>query len=249
MAKQRLDQLLVDRKLSESREKAQRLVRSGRVRVDGTVVSKPGRMVPCEGTLAVDPGRQFVSRGGEKLLAALEQFRVRVRDRICVDVGSSTGGFTDCLLQQGAASVYAIDVGKGQLDWNLRNDPRVDVREQINARHLDRDTFDPRPSLAVVDVSFISLTLILPPVRDILTSEADIITLIKPQFEAGRKDVGKGGVVRDPAIHQGVIDSVRSFGTETAQLAWQAVIPSPLKGPAGNVEFLAWWKKPLNESA
>ena len=162
--------------------------------------------------------------------------------RVAVDVGASTGGFTDCLLQRGAARVYAIDVGSGQLHWRLRNDPRVVVREGVNARALEVSWFDPRPDLAVVDVSFISLELILPPLVEALARPAELVTLIKPQFEAGREQVGKNGVVRDPAVHAEVVERIKRFGEERCGLVCCGVCTSKLKGPAGNVEFLAWWK-------
>lgn len=237
----RLDRLLVDRGLCASREQAQRLVLTGRVRVDGRPATKPGRPFPDDAAVTVEAGARFVSRGGEKLEAALEAFGVAVAGRTAVDVGASTGGFTDCLLQRGAARVYAVDVGAGQLHWRLRQDPRVVVREKTNARYLAREEFPDRPDLAVVDVSFISLTKILPALTGILARPADIVTLIKPQFEAGRTQVGKGGVVRDPAVRQAVIDAVRSFGVEKLALTWQGVCESPIRGPAGNVEYLAWW--------
>jgi 23S rRNA (cytidine1920-2'-O)/16S rRNA (cytidine1409-2'-O)-methyltransferase len=167
-----------------------------------------------------------------------------VQGLVCADIGASTGGFTDCLLQHGAARVYAIDVGRGQLDWRLRNDPRVVVQEGVNARYLKAGDLPEPPGFASVDVSFISLTLILPPVTNLLVPGADMVTLIKPQFEAGRAHVGKGGVVRDPAVHDDVVRRVREFGTGTAGLEWRGLCESPIRGPAGNIEFLAWWRKP-----
>lgn len=243
MVKQRLDILLVDRGLAESREKAQRLILAGAVRVEGQVVDKAGR--PCEDDAEVDvaAGDKFVSRGGGKLEAAFEAFHLVVEGRVCADIGASTGGFTDCLLQHGATKVYAIDVGKGQMDWRLRNDPRVVVREGLNARYLEaRDIPEPF-QFAVVDVSFISLTLILPPVTRLLEPGGQIVTLIKPQFEAGRDHVGKGGVVRDPAVHAAIVTRIREFGTRSLPLDWLGFCESPLRGPAGNIEFLAWWRK------
>jgi len=238
----RLDQLVVDRGLAESREKAQRLIRAGQVRLQGVPLTKPGRPVDPEGTLTVDAPPPFVSRGGQKLQAAFDAFALDVQGAVCLDVGASTGGFTDCLLQHDAARVYAVDVGKGQLDWRLRNDPRVEVREGVNARYLEADAFDPRPRFACADVAFISLTLILPAMTRTLVPASTLVTLIKPQFEAGRDQVGKGGVVRDPAVHQAVIEKIRRFGTETLGLTWCGCVPSPLKGPAGNTEFLAHWE-------
>ncbi|MEI6564154.1 MAG: TlyA family RNA methyltransferase [bacterium] len=243
MAKQRLDILLVERGLAESREKAQRLILAGAVRVDDQVVDKAGR--PCDpaAVLTVEAGDPFVSRGGGKLEAAFEAFKLDVTGMVCADIGASTGGFTDCLLQHGAARVYAVDVGKGQLDWRLRNDPRVVVREEINARYLTDRDIPESFRFAVVDVSFISLTLILPPVTKLLMPGGQMVSLIKPQFEAGRENVGKGGVVRDPAVREAVVERVRQFGMRASPLEWLGCCESPVKGPAGNVEFLAWWKK------
>ncbi len=241
MRGERLDQALVNRGLSESREKAQRLIRTGRVRVNDEVRSKPGQPVPDDAVIIITETDPFVSRGGEKLQAALDHFPLAIDGRICADIGASTGGFTDCLLQRGAAHVYAVDVGKGQLHWQLRKDERVTVMEGINARHLPPDAFDPKPTLAVIDVSFISLSLILPAVGAACAAGSDIITLIKPQFEAGRDQVGKGGVVRDSAVHEQVIDRIRRFGMMEHGWIWHGHCPSPILGPAGNREFLAHW--------
>jgi 23S rRNA (cytidine1920-2'-O)/16S rRNA (cytidine1409-2'-O)-methyltransferase len=245
MAKKRLDLLLTERELAESREKAQRLILAGAVRVDGQVADKPGRPCAEDAAVEVEAGDRFVSRGGEKLEEAITRFEIDVRGRVCADIGASTGGFTDCLLQHGAARVYAVDVGRSQLDWKLRNDPRVVVKEGLNARYLQAGDIPEPFSFAVVDVSFISLTLILPPVTKLIAPSGELVTLIKPQFEAGRSKVGKGGVVRDPAVHEEVIDQVRRFGTGTLALEWKGICQSPIKGPAGNVEFLAWWRKGL----
>ena len=244
MTRQRLDQVLVERGLSESREKAQRLILAGQVTVNGAVADKPGRPCPADAAIAIAEPERYVSRGGLKLEHALDHFQLDVRGRTCVDVGSSTGGFTDCLLQRGAARVYAVDVGKGQLHWRLRTDPRVVVMEEVNARHLSPDRFPEALHVATADVSFISLTLVLPAVITILQPGALAVTLIKPQFEAGREQVGRGGVVRDPAVHAAVIDRVRLFGTGTLGLTWRGVTESPIRGPAGNIEFLACWEKP-----
>ncbi len=239
----RLDQILAERGLCASRESAQRLIRAGRVQVNGTVATKPGHTFPVDAGVEIAEKAPFVGRGGEKLRAALDRFKIQVENRICLDVGASTGGFTDCLLKNGAATVTAVDVGTGQLHWDLRQDERVEVREKTNARYLEPDDFHPRPQLAVIDVSFISLTLVMPPVRDVLAVEGDLVTLIKPQFEAGPKNVGKGGVVSDPKIHAQVIQRIRRFGTGTLSLQWRGILRSPLTGPAGNIEFLTWWKK------
>jgi 23S rRNA (cytidine1920-2'-O)/16S rRNA (cytidine1409-2'-O)-methyltransferase len=242
--KVRLDQLLVQRGLVASREKAQRLILAGAVRVNGDVAGKPGHTVPDEPetVLAVAEPERFVGRGGLKLEKAFETFGLNAAGRICLDVGASTGGFTDCLLQHGASRVYAVDVGRGQLDWKLRNDPRVVVREGINARYLRPGDLPERVSFCVVDVSFISLTKILPAVTPLM-EPGDLVTLIKPQFEAGPDQVGKGGVVRDEAVRTRVVDTVRRFGEGLPGLAWQAFVESPIRGPAGNIEFLAWWKR------
>ncbi len=240
----RLDQLLVSRGLSESREKAQRLIRAGAVRVAGSLATKPGHTFPDDAEVAVEQPERFVSRGGEKLEHALVHFQVDVTGLICLDVGASTGGFTDCLLQHGATRVYAIDVGRGQLHDRIRRDPRVIAHDSVNARSLPKELIPETPSFACVDVSFISLTLVLPAVINVLASPARLVTLIKPQFEAGREQVGKGGVVRDPQVHQDVIQRIRQFGTNEAGLRWDGVCPSPILGPAGNVEFLAAWTKP-----
>jgi 23S rRNA (cytidine1920-2'-O)/16S rRNA (cytidine1409-2'-O)-methyltransferase len=210
---------------------------AGEVLVNGEMVDKPGTRINMEAALTVKSKPRFVSRGGEKLAAALEAFPVVVAERICADVGASTGGFTDCLLQKGAARVYALDVGYGQLDYALRQNPRVIPMERTNARYVEKL---PEPvSLVVVDTSFISLRLLLPVITGWLTTPADVIPLIKPQFEAGREDVGKGGVVRDPRVHRRVLEEVLTF-TLAQGFAVRGLIRSPLKGPAGNIEFLAW---------
>ncbi len=235
--RERLDVLLVERGLVASREAARRLIMAGEVRVDGELRTKPGMRVAREATLTVQQAPRFVSRGGEKLAAALETFPVAVEGRVCADVGASTGGFTDCLLQHGAARVYAIDVGYGQLDYRLRSDPRVVVMERTNARYVER-LAEP-VSLVVADVSFISLRYLLPVVRGWLTLPADLIILIKPQFEAGREQVGKGGVVRDPLVHRRVLLDVLE-AAQAEGFAVHGLMRSPLRGPAGNIEFLAW---------
>lgn len=243
MKKIRLDQRLVDLGLSESREKAQRLILAGEVTVDGQVRDKCAFEVGEDATVAVKTPERFVSRGGEKLEAAFGHFRLEVAGLVCLDVGASTGGFTDCLLQHGAAKVYAVDVGHGQLHWRLRQDPRVVAMEGVNARFLYPADLPETPSFATADVSFISLTLILPAIVRVLAPGGRIVTLIKPQFEAGREQVERGGVVRDPSVHARVIEHIRAFGTGEAGLVWNGCIPSPLTGPAGNVEFLAAWEK------
>lgn len=238
MTKQRLDVLLVERGLAESRSLAQRLIRAGEVLVDGQLVDKPGTTVPEDAAFTLKAKPRFVSRGGEKLAAALERFPVEVVGKVAADIGASTGGFTDCLLQNGAAKVYAIDVGYGQLAWTLRQDSRVVVMERENARYL---AVLPEPvALVVSDVSFISLRIIYGAAVRWMSPGGDVVSLIKPQFEAGRKHVGKGGVVRDPAVHRqvlvDVVDAMAAVG-----LGLRGLMVSPLIGPAGNVEFLGWW--------
>jgi 23S rRNA (cytidine1920-2'-O)/16S rRNA (cytidine1409-2'-O)-methyltransferase len=234
--KKRLDVLLVDRGLAESRSKAQRLIMAGRVRSGDRVLDKPGTRVPVNVEIAVQEKLPFVSRGGLKLQAALAAFDVPLAGVVAADVGASAGGFTDCLLQHGVARVYAIDVGRGQLAWRLRTDPRVVVMERTNARYL---TTLPQPiDLATIDVSFISLRLVLPAVMGWLRPDGHIIPLIKPQFEAGRHQVGKGGVVRDKATHRQALRSVLGWAADHG-LYLQGLIGSPITGPAGNVEFLA----------
>jgi 23S rRNA (cytidine1920-2'-O)/16S rRNA (cytidine1409-2'-O)-methyltransferase len=234
--KERLDVALTARGLIESRSAAQRMILAGRVRVDGREVIQPGQTVAPDAKLELIAPPKYVSRGGEKLEAALDAFGVSPADRICADAGSSTGGFTDCLLQRRAARVYAIDVGRGILDWRLRSDPRIVLMEKTNARHV---AALPEPvSLATLDVSFISLRLLFPVVRGWLDPKGEAIALIKPQFEAGRRLVGRGGVVRDPAVHRHVLNEVLAAARQ-AGFSVTGLIQSPLKGPAGNVEFLA----------
>ncbi|MBN1639754.1 MAG: TlyA family RNA methyltransferase [Anaerolineae bacterium] len=236
----RLDVLLVERGLSESRAKAQRLIMANQVSVNGQLVDKPGTRVPSDAEIELTASLPYVSRGGLKLQAALDAFALRVEGLVVADVGASTGGFTDCLLQRGAQRVYAIDVGYGQLAWSLRQDARVHVLERTNARHLSAL---PEPiHLATVDVSFISLTLILPRVRDWLVPDGLVIPLIKPQFEAGREQVGKGGVVREAGVHRDVLRRVLRWADENG-LPAQGLIRSPISGPAGNAEFLAMLRK------
>jgi 23S rRNA (cytidine1920-2'-O)/16S rRNA (cytidine1409-2'-O)-methyltransferase len=239
-AKVRLDQLLVDRGLAGSREKAQALILAGHVLLNGQKAAKPGHAVATDASLQVLEQMPYVSRGGFKLAAALDHFAIPVAGRVCLDVGSSTGGFTDCLLQRGAEKVWAIDVGHGQLDWKLRNDPRVVVREGVNARFLKPEDFPVRFDLAVCDASFISATLLLPAIAPLIKENGDIVVLIKPQFEAARGQVGKGGIVRDPAVHQAACDRVR---LAVEQLGFRTeIIESPILGAEGNREFLLYGK-------
>ena len=237
ISKQRLDEVLVKRELAGSREQAQRMILAGLVTVDGTRVEKRAALVSGQAAIAVDgPASRFVSRGGEKLEAALDTFSVHVAGRIVLDVGASTGGFTDCLLQRGAGRVYAVDVGYGQLDWNLRNDDRVVVLERCNIRHLDRTTVPEPIQLVVIDVCFISLRLVLPCVVRFLAPGATVVALVKPQFEAGIKQVGRGGVVRDDGVRQ---DVARRIQETARQLGFECLglFDSPVQGKKGNREI------------
>jgi 23S rRNA (cytidine1920-2'-O)/16S rRNA (cytidine1409-2'-O)-methyltransferase len=236
--KTRIDQLLVSKGFCESREQAQRAIMAGRVLVGGQKADKPSLLVSRDAAIEVRGSERYVGRGGFKLEAALEHFKVPVKGKTCLDVGSSTGGFTDCLLQRGAAKVYAVDVGRGQIDWKLRNDPRVIVREGINARYLSAADIGETVEICVVDVSFISLTLILPAVFALLPSAADMVVLIKPQFELSPGKVGRGGIVRDSSLHVEAIEKIRRSVEEKGK-HWLGVIESPLRGREGNVEFLA----------
>lgn len=244
--KERIDVLLVEQGLAESRSLAQRLVMAGQVRVDGQLVHKPSRRIEAGAQIQVDTGPRFVSRGGEKLAAALEAFPVGVENRVCADVGASTGGFTDCLLQNGALRVYAIDVGYGILHWRLRNHPRVVVMERTNARKLQ--ALPEGIDLVTIDASFISLCLLLPAVVSWLVEGGEIIALVKPQFEAGKGAVGKGGVVRDPEVHRNVLLNVMSCATDL-DLGCRGVLRSPLLGPKGNFEFLLWCTRAATSDA
>lgn len=237
--KERLDRLLYQRGLVSSREQGKRLIMAGEVTVDGQMVDKAGMQVPAGSELQVAVPPLYVSRGGIKLAAALDSFPVRVQETVAADVGACTGGFTDCLLQRGARRVYAIDVGYGQVDWRLRQDERVVVMERVNARYLD--SLPELIDLVTVDVSFISLKLILPSAHSWLRRGGEIIALVKPQFEAGREQVGKGGVVRDPAVHRAVVEDLLGWATEH-HLGPRGLLQSPLKGPAGNIEFLVWFR-------
>jgi 23S rRNA (cytidine1920-2'-O)/16S rRNA (cytidine1409-2'-O)-methyltransferase len=266
MPKVRLDLLLVERGLAESRAKAQALVMAGQVRVDGQVEIKSSAQIAPEARLDLEMGPRFVSRGGEKLDAALMGFPVVVTGRVCADVGASTGGFTDCLLQHGAARVYTIDVGKGILHWKLRSDPRVVVMEETNARYVE--SLPEPPSLVTIDASFISLKILLPVVKlwfpsplspspfpigaDVLKGdpaviEGDVLALIKPQFEAGRKESAKHkGVIRDPAMHKTILLDVLTFA-QAQGFGVRGLLRSPVLGPKGNVEFLAWLSIEISE--
>jgi 23S rRNA (cytidine1920-2'-O)/16S rRNA (cytidine1409-2'-O)-methyltransferase len=237
--KSRLDVLLVQRGLAESREKAQALILAGAVIVEGKPAPKPGSLVPPEAAIDLLASPQYVSRGGDKLAHALRAFRLDVEGLVAVDVGASTGGFTDCLLQNGAARVYAVDVGHGLLDYRLRQDPRVAVRERVNIRYLE--SLPERADLATIDVSFISLEKVIPAVARLLKEEGRVLALVKPQFQARREEVGKRGVVRDPQVHAAVIGRMVAWAAARG-LRLLGLAASPLLGPAGNKEFFILWQ-------
>ncbi len=242
MAKQRLDLLLVDLNLCASRQKAQRLIRAGEVKVNQQLIDKPGTEVDITAKVEIREKPKYVSRGGEKLARALAEFKIPVADRICLDGGISTGGFTDCLLQAGAARVYGVDVGYGQVAWNLRTDERVILKERTNFRYLTPAQLYgdlPPADLGVMDLSFISLTKVLEPLKSLLVAPQEVILLVKPQFEVGRSRVGKKGVVRDP---QDQADAIFQVLATADRLGWQycGLTPSPITGPAGNIEYLLW---------
>ncbi len=243
----RLDQMLVERGLCDSREKAKRAVMAGTVKINGQPAHKPSDSVKPQDELTLDVPEQFVSRGGHKLEHALNHFGLDVTGRIAIDLGASTGGFTDCLLQRGATKVFAVDVGQGQLAWKLRQDNRVVVMEKTNAREITPQIF-PKPfdlaDLVVIDCSFISLRKILPPAIALLRPSGKIVALIKPQFEAGKAEVDKGeGVITDPAIHQRVLRELEEFVGGLSGVVWRGTTESPLLGPAGNKEFLVLIEK------
>lgn len=240
----RLDQALVERALCDSREKAQRLILAGAIRINGHPAKKASDSVKPADEITVDAPEKFVSRGGHKLEHALEHFQLDVAGLTAFDLGASTGGFTDCLLQRGAAKVFAVDVGQGQFAWKLRSDPRVVVMEKTNARFLKPENFPAPADLVVVDCSFISLKKILPAAVPLLNPDGKIVALIKPQFEAGKAEADKGrGVITDAAIHDRVLAELKEFVTAQAGLCWRGVVESPLLGPAGNKEFLALIEK------
>lgn len=246
MKHERIDKLLVERGLAESRTKAQALVMAGVVLVGNERVNKPSESFPLDAPVRIkganNPAARYVGRGGLKLEAALREFNVDVEGLICLDVGASTGGFTDCLLQHGAQRVVAVDVGHNQLDWRLRRNERVEVREGVNARYLVPEDFSEKFTLAVMDVSFISATKVMPAIVALLAERGLFITLIKPQFEVGRGEVGRGGIVSDPAKHARVIEEV-TRAAQAAGLKARGVIPSPIHGADGNLEFLALYEK------
>jgi 23S rRNA (cytidine1920-2'-O)/16S rRNA (cytidine1409-2'-O)-methyltransferase len=240
MKLERVDVLLVEKGLCESREQAKRLILAGEVRIGDRVIDKPGQKLAEDSALEVREKPKFVGRGGIKLEGALEAFGIDPTAWVCIDVGASTGGFTDCLLQHGAAKVHAVDVGTNQLVWKLRNDPRVVVKEQFNARHMVPEDLGEKVRLAVMDLSFISLTKVLPAVFSVLDDEGSVVCLIKPQFELDREDISKGGIVRDPALHERAVEKIRRFVVDECRREWRGLIASPITGTDGNQEFLAW---------
>jgi 23S rRNA (cytidine1920-2'-O)/16S rRNA (cytidine1409-2'-O)-methyltransferase len=246
MGRERIDKLLVERGLASSRTKAQALVMAGVVLVGEQRVLKPSEMFSADASIRVkgadDPATRYVGRGGLKMEAALKEFKLDVQGFVCLDVGASTGGFTDCLLQHGARRVVAIDVGHNQLDWRIRNDQRVEVREGVNARYLKPEDFTEKFDLGVMDVSFISATKVMPAIVPLLTTDARLVTLIKPQFEVGRNEVGRGGIVHDPLKHARVVEEVNDVALSLG-LKVRGVIESPVRGADGNLEFLALYEK------
>ncbi len=243
--KSRLDLHLLTKGLVKSRQEAQKLIRAGKVKtINGQILDKPGHEVLKDLEIEVMQPLKYVSRGGEKLAAAFNQFPLDIKNRVCLDAGISTGGFTDCLLQLGAAKVYGVDVGYGQTAWSIRNDPRVVLMERTNIRHLTPEKLfnagDPIPDFGVADLSFISLKIVLPSLKALLHNvQSELLVLVKPQFEVGKDKVGKGGVVRDPSLH---LEAITGVVNESKKYGWypKGLIPSPLKGPAGNQEYLLW---------
>jgi 23S rRNA (cytidine1920-2'-O)/16S rRNA (cytidine1409-2'-O)-methyltransferase len=245
VARSRLDVLLVTRGLAKSREEAKTLILAGAVRIGDRTARKASEAVAPDAPLGVGARPRFVSRGGDKLEGALGAFGLDVAGRAALDVGASTGGFTDCLLSRGVARVYAVDVGYGQLDWTLRRDPRVVVIERSNIRELDASRIPEKVGIAVADVSFISLRLVLPKIRELSAAGADVVALVKPQFEVGKGKVGKGGVVRDPELHREAIEAVRTAAGSLGFVE-RGLVESPLVGPKGNREFFLWWAIPAD---
>jgi 23S rRNA (cytidine1920-2'-O)/16S rRNA (cytidine1409-2'-O)-methyltransferase len=240
----RLDQAMVERGLCASREKAQRAILAGQVRINSHPAKKASDSVSPDDTIELEAAERFVSRGGHKLEHALDAFKLDVTGLMAIDIGASTGGFTDCLLQRGAQKVFAVDVGQGQLAWKLRQDPRVVTMEKTNARYLKPGQFPQLFNLAVIDCSFISLRKILPPAVALLKTAGKIVALVKPQFEAGKAEADKGrGVIRDAAIHERILEELRQFVATQENLDWRGAVESPLQGPAGNKEFLVLIEK------
>lgn len=245
MRKDRLDALLFNRGMCDSREQGKRLVLAGEVKVDGRLIDKPAERFGEDAVVEIKEKPKFVGRGGLKLEGALDHFGIDVSGWTCLDVGASTGGFTDCLLQRGAAKVHAIDVGTNQLVWKLRSDPRVVSREKFNARNLEESDLGEKIRLAVMDLSFISLTKVLPAVFGVLEEDGMVVCLIKPQFELQREDVGTGGIVRDEALRERAVEKIRDFVTTEHGREWKGVIPAKISGMDGNQEFLAWLGKKI----
>jgi len=251
--KSRLDLHLLTKGLAKSRQEAQRLIRAGKVKtVNGQILDKPGHEVLKNLEIEVTQPLRYVSRGGDKLAEALNQFPLNIKNRVCLDAGISTGGFTDCLLQSGAAKVYGVDVGYGQTAWSIRNDPRVVLFERTNIRYLTPEKLfndgDPIPDFAVADLSFISLKIVLPSIKSLLQrTQSELLVLVKPQFEVGKDKVGKGGVVRDHFLHA---EAIKGVVQESKKCGWypKGIIASPLKGPAGNQEYLLWMGDEVNEN-
>lgn len=244
MKKVRLDQLLVIQKLVDSREKAQKLIYGGFVTVNDSLSIKPGHQYNNDCKIEIKQKEKYVSRGGLKIEEAHRKFNFKIENNICMDIGSSTGGFTDYMLQNKAKKIYAVDCGTNQLHWSLRTNDKVKVMEKTNARYLSRNNMPELIDLCTIDVSFISLEKILPAVSNLVKTNGSIISLIKPQFEAGKNEVGKGGLIKNPEIHKKVINNIKNFGINEIGLKWIDLCPSPIKGPAGNIEFLAYWKNP-----
>ncbi len=240
MSKLRLDQVLVSRGLCESREQGKRLILAGEVLVNDTPVTKAGQLIAEDAVIRVKAKPKYVSRGGFKLEGALEHFNIDVTGKVCFDVGSSTGGFTDCLLQRGAAKVFAFDVGTNQLVWKLRSDPRVISRENYNVRHLKTEDIGEPVDFIVADVSFISLTLVLPPAFSVLKAGGAALVLIKPQFELSKEEVGRGGIVRDVALHEKACAKIEALVKAQSDWEWRGKTESSIQGTDGNREFLAW---------
>ena len=242
VSKTRLDVLLAERGLIESRERAKTVIMCGNVFVAGNRADKPGMQVDPGVSIDIRSVPEYVSRGGQKLEKALKVFGTSPEGKVCIDCGASTGGFADCLLKNGARLVFAVDVGYGQLAWSLRNDPRVVTMERTNIRHVTVDMFEIKPEIAAIDLSFISLSLVLPVVCGLLTDGGEALCLIKPQFEAGRGSVGKKGVVRDPETHKSVLDSFIEYSAKSG-FTVKGITFSPVRGPEGNIEFLGWLGK------
>lgn len=241
MARQRLDLILVQKGLCPSREQAKRLIMAGEVMLGDEVITKPGWLVRQDAQLRIKEPPRFVSRGGLKLEGALEHFGISVQDFVALDVGASTGGFTDCLLQRGAAKVYAFDVGTNQMVWKLRSDPRVVCRENFNVRHMQPGDVPEQVDIIVADVSFISLTLVLPGALAALKPGGQALVLVKPQFELSREEIGKGGIVREPELHEKACQRIRDFVAAQPGLEWKGITESSIQGTDGNREFLAWF--------